>query len=614
MPEYLSPGVYVEEVSFRAKFIEGVSTSTAGIVGQTTFGPTSGRPEIITSFAEFRRRYGGWDDLAYADGTTTRTNFTAHGVRAFFDNGGQRLYVARVFKPADGSTGQATLQLPGAAGTARLQARYPGSWGNRLRVTVQLMPRKSATNLIGQDTKGQPVLRGVYKGAVVQTSGTVFQDASSLPLPTDGSATLLFVDIENGVPVLRNAAGTLQTTLPLAAYLVEFQVQVFVGDQRIPEAVYPNVTVGPGAPNFIGTYLDPEEPADPDAMVSLTGLAATFGRADAVTLLKYLLNSLTTATDLFTGPMEGGDDGEVPVASDYEGLDDDLNPTGLFALGRIDDISIVMAPDAAVPTSVSGFDKYTNHVAINNALISHCERLRYRFAVLDEPPSVTSGVAQQFRSQFDSSYAALYYPWVKVVDPRPEKNGKLLTLPPSGFLSGIYARTDVRRGVWKAPANEVVTGAVDFEVHINQGVQDVLNPSGINCLRFFEDGGYRVWGARTVSSDPEWKYVNVRRLFLFLERSIDRGTQWVVFEPNNELTWANVRHTIESFLLSVWKSGALMGTKPEEAYFVKCDRTTMSQNDLDNGRLVCLIGVAPAYPAEFVIFRIGQWTGDAKAA
>jgi phage tail sheath protein FI len=187
-----------------------------------------------------------------------------------------------------------------------------------------------------------------------------------------------------------------------------------------------------------------------------------------------------------------------------------------------------------------------------------------------------------------------------------------IPLPPSGFVAGIYARNDVQRAVYKAPANEVVNSALGFELLLNKAQQEVLNPEGINCLRFFEGRGFRVWGARTISSDPEWKYVNLRRYFAYLERSIDRGTQWAVFEPNGEALWANVRRTVEDFLLNEFQMGALLGDKPEKAYFVRCDRSTMTQNDLDNGRLVCLIGVAPLRPAEFVIFRIGQWTADRK--
>jgi phage tail sheath protein FI len=219
-----------------------------------------------------------------------------------------------------------------------------------------------------------------------------------------------------------------------------------------------------------------------------------------------------------------------------------------------------------------------------------------------------------YRAQLDTTRAAIYYPFVRILDPAsPPDLPREINLPPSGFLAGIYARSDIEHGVHKSPANEVVRSALGFEVMIDKGQQDVLNPEAINCLRFFEGRGYRVWGARTITSDPEWKYINVRRYFLYLERSIDRGTQWVVFEPNGELLWANVRGTIGDFLLAEWKTGALLGTKPEEAYFVRCDRTTMTQNDLDNGRLVCLVGVSPLRPAEFVIFRIGQKTADARS-
>ncbi|MCU0889056.1 MAG: phage tail sheath subtilisin-like domain-containing protein [Rubritepida sp.] len=204
------------------------------------------------------------------------------------------------------------------------------------------------------------------------------------------------------------------------------------------------------------------------------------------------------------------------------------------------------------------------------------------------------------RGQHDSKYAALYHPWLVIPAPGGA-SGETALLSPEGAMAGIYARSDIERGVHKAPANEVVRGILRFSRNVTRGDQDVLNPEGVNCLRFFEGRGQRVWGARTISSDPEWTYVNVRRLFIYLEHSIDRGTQWAVFEPNNETLWLRIRLTIESFLTEVWRTGALMGTKPEEAFFVRCDRTTMTQSDLDNGRLICLIGVAPTKPAASII-------------
>jgi len=197
-----------------------------------------------------------------------------------------------------------------------------------------------------------------------------------------------------------------------------------------------------------------------------------------------------------------------------------------------------------------------------------------------------------------------------VFDPVTEQD---IHVPPSGFVAGIYARNDVDRGVHKAPANEVIRLADGLEVLVNKAQQDVLNPDGVNCLRFFEGRGFRVWGARTASSDPEWKYLNVRRYFAYVERSVEKGTQWAVFEPNGPELWSNVRSTVEDFLFNEFSNGHLLGVTPEEAYFVRCDRTTMTQNDLDNGRMVCLVGIAPLRPAEFVIFRIGQKTADSRA-
>jgi phage tail sheath protein FI len=209
-------------------------------------------------------------------------------------------------------------------------------------------------------------------------------------------------------------------------------------------------------------------------------------------------------------------------------------------------------------------------------------------------------VAQQ------SKYGAIYYPWVRVYDPETQKQE---LKPPCGHIAGIYARSDIERGVHKAPANEVVKGANDLEFTITKDEQGILNPRGINVIRKFPDRGIRVWGARTCILDPLWKYINVRRLFIYIEESIEEGTQWVVFEPNNEKLWARVVQTITQFLTRVWKDGMLMGTKPEQAFFVRCDRSTMTQDDIDNGRLICVIGIAPVKPAEFVIFRLAQWQG-----
>jgi phage tail sheath protein FI len=300
----------------------------------------------------------------------------------------------------------------------------------------------------------------------------------------------------------------------------------------------------------------------------------------------------------------------------YTGLDD-VDPekrTGLFTFVNVDEISIVSVPGRTSPV-------------IQGALIDFCENNRYCFAVLDGPvpPTVWLGSndsladVQAQRQQFDTKYAALYHPWLLIEDPFPINMAKISNypIPPSGHVIGVYARTDVDRGVHKAPANEVVSGIIGLQRIINKPEQDILNPYpvNINVIRDFRpnDRGIRIWGGRVITSDTDWKYVNVRRLLIFIEKSIDRGLQWVVFEPNAEPLWARVRRTIGNFLTTVWRNGGLEGTKPEEAYFVKCDRTTMTQTDIDNGKLIAVVGVAPVKPAEFVIIRIGLWTANASS-
>ncbi len=294
----------------------------------------------------------------------------------------------------------------------------------------------------------------------------------------------------------------------------------------------------------------------------------------------------------------------VSVETDYVGTDSGGTRTGLQALSEVDDVSIVAIPGITDAT-------------VQSAMITHCETLKDRFCIFDSKKGEdleAIGVRKNALSS-EGGYGALYYPWIEMgVEQEDATTHKISTtpmlVPPSGAIAGIYARSDTERGVHKAPANEIVRGAVALEKNLTAADQGPLNIAGINCIRSFTGRGIRVWGARTISSDASWKYVNVRRLFIYLEESIDEATQWVVFEPNSEKLWARVKQTISNFLMQTWKEGALMGTTPEEAFFVKCDRNTMTQNDIDNGRLIVEIGVAPVKPAEFVIFKIAQWTGS----
>ena len=561
MPEYLAPGVYVEETSFRAKSIEGVSTSTTAFVGPTRKGPTTGEPVLITSFGDFERIFGGFENLDFGAGDVT--NFIAHAVRNYFDNGGARLFMARVYSPSGGD-GIARSAFAGGdaddANNARFIARSPGRNGNGT-VTVSLVETPVTTMSLDR----------APRGTVMDDGGTLF---------INGEAG--FVD----------SGDTAFTTLSGNENFIT--ANVLISDADGNEMFFDNLGLAAGHPRYIGDILSPT----PDRLVDQLELAFAIEPGTGVD--DFRLHAILDGIDGTAQTLTGGTDGGEPAAGAYTA------PLGEVA--RVDDISIVAAP---------GYASFSDREAIQGALITHAEtRKAYRFAVLDARQGIIPTEALTDKSVVDSSYAAMYYPWVLVSNPlsRPDDASipREVTLPPSGFICGIYARNDISRSVSKSPGNEIVRGALRFERNISHGEQEVLNPRGVNCLRFFPGRGYRLWGSRTASSDPEWKYIGPRRYFLFLEHSIDRSTQWAVFENNGPQLWANVREAVTSFLYNEWRSGNLLGTTPEEAFFVRCDRSTMTQNDLDNGRMICLIGVAVLKPAEFVIFRIGQKTADAR--
>jgi uncharacterized protein len=650
MPEYLAPGVYIEETSFRAKTIEGVSTSTAGFIGPALYGPTSGVPELITSFADYERIYGALDQLNFEDIGLT-DNFLAHAVRAFFENGGKRLYVTRAYVVGNNAqAATATISAGSPPNSIALVARYPGSGGN---LTVTFGAHVGQNVLIGiprdpldPTSQKDPAVRGLNDFDLVMIGHS---PSASPPASPPGGITLYWAEkyFENNRTSWRfhpeNAVAVELTSLNPASQVVRpvtCSVQIDYPGKFSRTDVYANLTFHPAHPRSLaavfGARLSSRSqtltvpfifPGPPNMNLEGPEIARIIldqpRRAeDRLRILRLLFNTnvdsgqnlsvlATLDQDLLadtdrqlTVQFNSVGDGVRPKPAAYEG--DDVDPkakTGLKTFEDVADISIVAAPGYSYATAANDFQLQTQQIM--GLLISHCQNMRYRIAILDSVNGQSLSDVRGYRAGVDSTYAALYYPWVRLLDPITEAE---INLPPAGFVAGIYARNDIERGVHKAPANEVVQLAIDFEVILNKAQQDVLNPEGVNCFRYFEGRGYRLWGARTVSSDPEWKYVNLRRYFAYLERSVEIGTQWVVFEPNSDALWGRVRSTVEDFLLNEWQSGRLMGDKPDQAYFVRCDRSTMTQNDLDNGRLICLIGVAPIRPAEFVIFRIGQWT------
>ncbi len=283
-----------------------------------------------------------------------------------------------------------------------------------------------------------------------------------------------------------------------------------------------------------------------------------------------------------------------------------MERSGLSALEAFEEIRLITCPDLMV--GYDGSDESKARVqGVQQALISHCEKMRYRFAILDTPPGLSPKQAREWRlsSSYDTSYAAMYYPWVKVAD---LSTGGTKTVPPSGHMAGVYGRVDAERGVFKAPANEALLGVNGLELQINRNEQDILNPIGVNCIRAFPGRGIRVWGARTLSSDGAWRYISVRRLFIMVAASMDAGLQWVVFEPNDSRLWSRVRRDVNSFLRSVWRSGGMYGENADQAYYIKCDAELNTDEVRDAGQMLVEVGIAPVKPAEFVIFRLSQWS------
>ncbi|WP_285711012.1 phage tail sheath subtilisin-like domain-containing protein [Erythrobacter oryzae] len=644
MPEYLAPGVFVEEVSYRAKSIEGVSTTTTGFVGPTRFGPTDLEPEVITSLVEFERVYGGRGKLVW-NGTEI-DNYMWNAARAFFEEGGKRLYVSRVYKRDGSNVGAATRT---AVNNLKFSARFPGVAGNG-RLTLQFALGQNRLVIDGSNKS----LKGLGDGDIVYVSfdpPPVEPPASPPAAPAGlvGFYLLVWDGPANAWKLTQPAiAADPAATPPVAAVpaksmpLTDGAISANVRIRRVSVSVFyePAATDLPtfaqvelaldnrhtsnGTPDSLLKVFARDLPsdgmarttpivierdgvsADPTGLDLIAAFTTTGSSATAskIRLADLIADAADPAKTSLTFILDNGRDGVAPDANTYIGAEDVATNrrTGLKTFENVEDISIVAAPgSSATATDAQG---------VANALIAHAQTMRYRIAIIDSIKGQSIADVRAYRGKFDSKYAAFYYPWVRIIDPVTNQENHY---PPSGFVAGIFARNDIERAVYKAPANEVVNLAIGFEKFLNKGQQEVLNPEGVNCFRFFEGRGMRLWGARTMTSDPEWKYVNLRRYFAYLERSIDKGTQWAVFEPNGEKLWANVRRTIEDFLLNEWQNGALLGDKPEKSYFVKCDRSTMTQNDLDNGRLICQVGVAPLRPAEFVIFRVGQWTADRKA-
>jgi phage tail sheath protein FI len=509
-PQYLSPGVYVEEVDKGSKPIEGVGTAVAGFIGFAAKGPVN-RATFIANWTQYTNTFGGFVPGAYL----------AHAVYGYFNNGGGSCYIVRLPSGAGDEAG--------AAAVAALPARAAGG-----PTTLRALPREEGG---GEGLTLEVSDAGEDKFNLVIRRGAAEERYDGLSMSAAKGA-------QNAVETV-NKASKLVT-------LEEVKVAGVAVAERSPAA---------------GTYA--VKAAETQALV-----------------VKQVAPAV------------------------YEGSA--AERTGLGGLEAIDDVTMVAAPDVMAAFQAGALSR-DGVRAVQLALIAHCENMKDRVALLDPLPDLNAQAVKDWRMKeagYDSKYAVLYYPWIQVADPTPGATGSVF-IPPSGHMAGIWARNDTERGVHKAPANEVVRGALGLENQITKSEQDSLNPVGVNCIRAFPGRGIRVWGARTLSSDPSWRYINVRRLFNFVEESIMLGTQWVVFEPNDQALWQRVKRTITGFLTRVWRDGALFGTTPEEAFYVKCDAENNPPETRDVGQLIVEIGIAPVKPAEFVIFRISQYSGGA---
>jgi len=517
-PEYLSPGVYVEEIDKGTKPIEGAGTACAAFVGFAEQGPAN-QPTFIPNFTEFVNTFGGF----------IKGGYLAPAVYGYFQNGGGRCYVTR---------------LPGAEGEEAAEAKAVAALPSAAKPSVESL-----------------VITALEAGPAGAEISVEVAKPSGEDVPED-----------------------------------QFDLIVRRGDT---EEVFDKLSFSKAkAARNVLDVVNKES-----KLIKVALKEATLSMAERVPALgKYSL-AVAEATSTALAPVSA----EVIVG-------DAAERSGVLGFEVADDVTMLCVPDL-MALYRGGAISMEGVKAVQLAMIAHCENMKDRFAILDCPPGLTPQQMKEWRMDtagYDTKYGAVYYPWLRIGNPMG--NGESILVPPSGHMAGIYARSDNERGVHKAPANEVVRGAMAVEMQITKGEQDILNPIGVNCIRAFPGRGIRVWGARTLTSDASWRYINVRRLFNFVEKSIERGTQWIVFEPNDPNLWARIRRDITAFMTNVWRSGALFGATPAQAFYVKCDEELNPQSVRDLGQVIIEIGMAPVKPAEFVIFRISQWATGSETS
>lgn len=567
MGEYLSPGVYVEEYDNTPRAMEGVGTSIAGFVGMAQKGPAIGAPVLITNFANFIKIFG----TPLSEFTHGVYHYLAASVEQFFVNGGTSCYVARVVP-------ENAKKAEKQAGLLKITAASEGKWGNKIQVSLQSVMKKKMQLLSSAENETSFVAKsveGFREGDLVFVNNeynritSIFDQIVTFEKPFASQVT-----DEALVPAV-------------VLYLVETDMTVRYNEE---EEVYASLSFNLSSPDYILFRLE-------NSALIKTEVGPSESQSESQSEgwknpIEEILGAGITGGS-FT--LEDGCDGSIEKVNAGTFIGTDNGPgrrTGIQAFLENNVVSMLAVPGITIPEVIV-------------SLVSHCENTGSRFAVIDMPEDMAkTDELITYRSIIDSTYAAMYHPWIQVFDRTAKKPS---FIPPSGAVLGVYSRTDIHRGVHKAPANETIL-CTDLKIHYTKAEQDILNPEGINLIRKLPGNGIRIWGARTASSNAAFRYVNVRRLFIYVEESIKANTNWVVFEPNDSTLWSRVSMTISAFLDNLYRNGMLAGSSPEESYFVEIGPSTMTQDDIRSGRLICNVGIAPSRPAEFVIFRVTQHT------
>jgi hypothetical protein len=622
--ELLHPGVYIQEVSSGMRPIEGVSTSTAAFLGKAAKGLLD-RAVMVTSFIEFQALYGGFLNDSYL----------AHAAFQFFNNGGRRLYVLRVAKDAAVADISIADRKAAPDGALTISASSPGAWGNELEAVIT-----DGTTDPGDEFKLSILQNGVAvevhddlslnpdalnfaenvinaRSRLVRLAVEEANDSDIAGTSTSGAAPALSlpaerrrlrIDVNGDGPQTLTLADPATSGAEIAAAIESAARALTPLRGSTPAGAFTSFTAAFSGGRYVLTSGAAGKRSSVQVSNDPTGNAATLLKLGVTnggseTTGAAVLRPANGTHLLGDGAVGGntlsvtpGDDGTTPQDPDY---------LAAFALlDTVRDVNIVGVPgigSKAVVESGAGY----------------CQNRMDCFFIGDMNSIVDSKeAAQTFVNGLTvkSSYAAVYFPWLKMVDPTGGAPDPI-PVPPSGFVAGQYARTDSRRGVWKAPAGSEanVTGAVGLTRQLTDAEQDTLNPIGVNALRFFPASGIVVWGARTLATraDPEYRYIPIRRLAIFLEQSIYNGIQWAVFEPNDEDLWASLRLNIGAFMMTLFRQGAFQGGTPAQAFFVKCDAQTNPQDQINAGVVTVLVGFAPLRPAEFVVIRISQKTAEA---